>query len=393
MTEPILRLLPGKDRSIRRRHPWVYSGAVASVSGDPGPGDTVRVVGADGSFLGWGAFSGESQIRARLWSFDENDRVDEDFITQRLMNASARRNSLQQRSNAARLVFSESDLLPGVIADRYGSVVVLELTAAGADRWRNVLAAACASLDGVSCVYERSDAEVRKREGLALRTGTLVGSEPPERIEIVEDGLRYVVDVRTGHKTGFYLDQRENRLVVRQHADGRRVLNVFAYTGAFSVGAWAGGASDVTSIDSSAPALRIASENLRMNGFPDRRLTTADAFTELRRLRDLGERFDLVILDPPKLVGSKQQVERGSRAYKDLNWLALRLLNPDGVLITFSCSGAVSSELFQKIVADAAVDAERDVQIVERLDQATDHPVLLSVPETHYLKGLVGRVI
>jgi 23S rRNA (cytosine1962-C5)-methyltransferase len=289
-------------------------------------------------------------------------------------------------------VFAEADLLPGVIIDRYGSVVVLELTAAGADRWRDAIADACLSLEGVTSVYERSDADVRDREGLAQRTGLLRGEEPPERIEVHEDGAQFGVDVRSGHKTGFYLDQREARSAVRTLSPGRKVLNVFAYTGAFSVAAWQGGATSVTTVDSSGPALAIAAENLSANGFPTKSIVEADAFTELRRLRDIGATFDLVILDPPKLVHNKQQVERGSRAYKDLNWLGLRLLNPGGILVTFSCSGSVSAELHQKIVADAAVDAGREAQIIGRLHQASDHPVLLSFPESQYLKGLVCRV-
>jgi 23S rRNA (cytosine1962-C5)-methyltransferase len=352
----------------------------------------VRVVAANNSFLAWGAYSPSSQIAVRVWSFSESDVVDETFIASRVRSAAASRADLAARSNAARLVFAESDLLPGVIIDRYGSVAVLELTSAGADRWRDAIADACLSLDGITSVYERSDLEVRAHEGLQHRTGLLRGPEPPERVEVHEDGAGFVVDVRGGHKTGFYLDQRESRVAVRSLAAGRKVLNVFAYTGAFSVAAWQGGARKVTTVDSSGPALQIASENLAANGLPTAGIVEADAFAELRRLRDAGTTYDLVILDPPKLVHNRQQVDRGSRAYKDLNWLGLRLLNPGGVLVTFSCSGSVSPELHQKIVADAAVDAARDVQVIGRLHQASDHPVLLSVPETQYLKGLVCRV-
>ena len=388
-----VRLRAGKERSLRRRHPWVFSGAVERVEADPANGSTVRVVAADGAFLGWGAFSSESQIRVRMWSFDESHRVDGALIADRIVGAAARRSHLHHETNAMRLVFAESDLLPGVIIDRYDSVAVLELTSAGADFWRDAIADACMALDGIDTVFERSDADVREREGLPMRTGTVRGIEPPTRIEIHEGPSSYLVDVRAGHKTGFYLDQRESRRVLSRYVASQRVLNVFAYTGAFSVVAWAGGASTVTSVDSSSPALSIARENLRLNGYPDTQLITADAFAELRRRRDRGEQFDLVVLDPPKLVGSKQQVDRGARAYKDLNWLALRLLAPGGTLVTFSCSGGVTPDLFQKIVADAAINADREVQIVERLEQATDHPVLLSVPETQYLKGLVCRVL
>lgn len=289
-------------------------------------------------------------------------------------------------------MFAEADLLPGVIIDRYGPVVVVELTTAGADHWRDPIAEACLSLDGVTSVYERSDVDMREREGLSAQTGLLRGEEPPGRVSVHEDGAAFVVDVRGGHKTGFYLDQRESRSLVRSISHGNKVLNVFAYTGAFSVAAWQGGATKVTTVDSSGPALAIAAENLQANGFPTKSIVEADAFTELRRLRDTGATFDVVILDPPKLVHNKQQVERGSRAYKDLNWLGMRLLNPGGTLVTFSCSGSISTELHQKIVADAALDAGRDAQIVGRLNQASDHPVLLSFPEGQYLKGLVCRV-
>lgn len=392
MTPTVVRLRPGKDRSLRRHHPWVFAGAVESVRGNAEPGDTVRVVASDGSFLAWGAYSPSSQIVVRVWSFAESDLIDATFIAQRVTHAAASREDLARRTNAARLVFAESDLLPGVIVDRYDSVAVLELTSAGADHWRDAIADACLALDGVESVYERSDVEVRDREGLSVRSGLLRGVEPPDRISIHEDGASFHIDVRSGHKTGFYLDQRESRAAVRSLSSGRKVLNVFAYTGAFSVAAWQGGATKVTTVDSSGPALAIAAENLAANGYATGGIVEADAFAELRRLRDAGATYDLVILDPPKLVHNKAQVDRGSRAYKDLNWLGFRLLAPGGLLVTFSCSGSISPELHQKIVADAAVDAARDAQVIARLHQASDHPVLLSVPETQYLKGMVCRV-
>lgn len=390
-TTASLVLHPGKDRSLRRRHPWIFSGAVQRVQGAPSSGTTVRVQSSDGSFLAWAAFSPSSQIVARVWSFDETDRIDAGFIARRVGDAASMRSPLATRSSAARLVFAESDLLPGVIIDRYGEVAVLELTTTGADAWRDAIADACLTLEGITTVYERSDVDIREREGLGPRSGLLRGSEPDDRIEIHEDGARFVVDVRHGHKTGFYLDQRESRSVVRSLASGRRVLNVFAYTGGFSVAAWQGGARSVATVDSSGPSLGLAAENLRRNDLPETGIVEADAFTELRRLRDTGAQFDLVILDPPKLVHRQQQVDKGARAYKDLNWLGIRLLAPGGMLATFSCSGAVSPELHQKIVADAAVDAGRDMQIVGRLDQASDHPVLTSFPESRYLKGIVAR--
>jgi 23S rRNA (cytosine1962-C5)-methyltransferase len=390
-----VRLKPGKERSLRRRHPWVFSGAVGTVRGAPAPGDTVRVESADGTFLAWAAYSPASQIVARVWSFAEADVIDAAWIAGQIQRAANARADLANRTDAARLCFAESDGLPGVIVDRYGPVAVLELTTAGADRWRDAVAAVVAHLPGVQTVYERSDVEVREREGLGPRTGLLRGPEPPEppeTIAIREDGLRMGVDVRTGHKTGWYLDQRDARTTIRRLAEGRRVLNVFGYTGGFSVAAWAAGATAVTTVDSSGPALALAAANLTRNGFPTTGLVEADAFADLRRRRDAGEQFDLVILDPPKLVHRQHQVDRGARAYKDLNWLALRLLAPGGLLVTFSCSGLLSADLHQKIVADAALDAERDAQIIGRLHQAGDHPVLLSFPESQYLKGLICQV-
>jgi 23S rRNA (cytosine1962-C5)-methyltransferase len=374
----------------------VFSGAVARVSGDPDSGDTVAVRSADGELLGWAAFSPESQIRARMWTFDPDETVDETFIAGRVAGSWHRRSSLLSRTDGVRVVYAESDGLPGVVADRYDDVVVCELTSAGADRWRPVIAEALGDLDGVATVYERSDQAVRGREGLEPRTGLLVGAEPPG-IAVFHETLTkgrcsFGVDVRRGHKTGFYLDQRESRAVVAGLAADRRVLNLFSYTGAFSVVAYSGGAVDVVSVDSSRPSLTLAADNLRRNGCPDSGLVEADVFSELRRLRAEEQRFDLIIVDPPKLAHHDRHVDRATRAYKDLNLIALQLLEPGGILVTFSCSGAVSDELFQKVIFGAALDAGRDVWIQQPLHQASDHPVLLSFPEAAYLKGLVCSV-
>ncbi len=387
--EPTLTLRPGREKSVVRRHPWVFSGGVAKVSGDPAPGATVVVQSSDGHVLGRAAYSPQSQLAARLWTFDAVTVIDDAFIAARVAAAAARRSALAGRTDGVRLVFAESDGLPGVVADRFGPWVVLELTATGADRWRDVLADAFAALPGVQGVYERSDAAVRKKEGLGVRTGVLRGAEPPELVTITEDGRTYAVDVRRGHKTGFYLDQRDARAAVQARSTGGRVLDVFAYTGGFSVAAWAGGATDVVTVDSSGPSLAVAAENLRRNGHPTHGLCEADAFAELRARRDAGERFDLIVLDPPKLANGMAQVDKASRAYKDLNRVALGLLHPGGHLATFSCSGAVSDDLFQKIVFGAALDARRDAWIVQHFHQAEDHPVALTFPEAAYLKGLL----
>jgi 23S rRNA (cytosine1962-C5)-methyltransferase len=271
-------------------------------------------------------------------------------------------------------------------------VVVVQFTAAAAERWRPVIIATLAALDGVKSVFERSDIDVRRREALPMATGLLAGSEPAEQVEIVEHGCRYLVDVRRGHKTGFYLDQRDNRALVARGANGCRVLNLFCYTGGFSIAAIRGGAASVVSVDSSAPALELARQNAAANGSGDLEWVKADVFTYLRELRDNGETFDLIVLDPPKLASSAAQVQRATRGYKDLNWLAFRLLSAGGHLASFSCSGLVDSDLFTKVVAGAALDARREVALVHHLDQASDHPVSLSFPESAYLKGLWCRV-
>jgi 23S rRNA (cytosine1962-C5)-methyltransferase len=395
--EPSLVLAPGRERSVARRHPWIFRGAVASVSGEPGPGDTVAVVSARGRLLARAAYSPTSQIVARIWTWDEDERVDDALIAGRVQRAAAARADLATRTDACRLVFAESDGLPGVIADRYGPFVVVQLSSAGAERWRGAVAASLAGLPGVEGVYERSDLDVREREGLDPRAGALAGDEPPPLVTVSERAStgaapwRFDVDLRAGHKTGFYLDQRESRRVVSELAAGRRTLDLFSYSGGFSVAAAAGGASEVTSVDSSRRALELASANRERNGVGGP-VAEADVFSHLRLLRDRGERFGLIVLDPPKLAPTAAHVQRATRAYKDLNLLAIKLLRPGGVLVTFSCSGVVSEDLFQKVVFGAALDARRDVQIVGRLSQASDHPVLLSFREGAYLKGLVCRV-
>jgi 23S rRNA (cytosine1962-C5)-methyltransferase len=410
-------LHPGRERSVVRGHPWVFSGAIRRVEGAPDSGDTVAVRDAAGSLLGHAAYSPASQIRARMWTWadrrggEPGEAVTAELITARIHSHSrplpprgvaARSSSSRWGGDttdgvwgpreAGRLVFSEASGVPGLIADRYGSVVVCQLTSAGAERWRDVIADALFTVPGVTSVYERSDVDVRQREGLQPRTGLMRGFEPPDEVVIEENGALFAVDVRHGHKTGFYLDQRNARAAMAKWATGRRVLNVFSYTGSFSVIAALHGAASVTSIDSSATALAAATRNAELNGVDIGRLIEADAFGELRRLRDRAAQFDLIVLDPPKLANNERQLDKASRAYKDLNLLALKLLAPEGVLVTFSCSGAMTIDLFQKVVAGAALDARRNAQIIDRLHQPADHPVPLHFPEAEYLKGLVMRV-
>ena len=390
---PTLWLRPNRERSLKRLHPWVFSGAVARVDGSPGAGDTVLVKASDRAELGYAAYSPESQIRARMWTFDTSAPVDAALVRTRVTAAAARRAPLLAgHTDSARVVFSEADDVPGLIADQYGDTVVCQFTTAGAEAWREVLADALFSLPGVECVYERSDADVREREGLQPRVGLLRGREPSPDLVAHESGFRFAVDVAGGHKTGFYLDQRNARAEVARLAAGRRVLNVFSYTGAFSVIAAARGAASVTSIDSSGPALAVAARNGELNGVDVGELIEADAFTALRGLRDRAKQYDLICLDPPKLANSEAHVEKASRAYKDLNLLAVKLLAPGGVLLTWSCSGAMTMELFQKVVAGAALDARRTARIIGRLHQPSDHPVPLAFPEAEYLKGLVVEV-
>ena len=390
-----LILKPGREKSLLRRHPWIFSGAVARVQGDPVPGDSVAVRIAGGEFLAWASYSPASQIRARVWSWDEAERIDGDLLRARLRQALAARERLLSAgdSDAMRLAHGESDGLPGVIADRYGDVVVLQLLSAGAERWRGELADALRELTGCACVFERSDADVRALEGLPARSGVLHGELPAAGVQLREHGLRYGVDVAAGHKTGFYLDQRDNRKRIGELSQGRDVLNCFCYTGGFTLNALAGGAASVLSVDSSAEALARGRDNLRRNNLDAVRAEwqEADVFKHLRILRDQGRSFDLIVLDPPKFAPTAAFAEKAARGYKDINLLALKLLRPDGLLASFSCSGGVSADLFQKIVAGAALDAGVDASIVGRYTAAADHPVLLSFPEGDYLKGLLLR--
>ncbi len=386
-------LKPGRDKSLRLRHPWVFSGAIERVEGTPASGETVDVVAADGAWLARAAYSPSSQIRARVWTFDDTT-IDEAFFARGVANAVLLRvPMLDADHDACRIVHGEADGLPGIIADLYAGQVVLQCLSAGAERWRDTLAAALAEATGATGVYERSDAEVRVLEGLPQRTGTLIGAIN-ERLVIREDRLSYRVDVEHGQKTGFYLDQRDNRRLVRMHAGGRRVLNVFSYTGGFTLAALAGGAATVASLDSSAGALALARHNADHNpGLPAAPLAwiEADAFTELRAMRNRAEVFDLIVLDPPKFAPTAAHAERAARAYKDVNLLAFKLLAPGGLLATFSCSGGITAEFFQKIVAGAALDAQADAQILRRLGASADHPVALNFPEGDYLKGLLLR--
>jgi 23S rRNA (cytosine1962-C5)-methyltransferase len=385
-----LILKPGREKSLLRRHPWVFSGGAERLEGEVAAGDTVAIRSHAGRFLAWAAHSPQSQIRARVWSFDEAEPIDAAFFRARMAAAVTRRTALASVTDAVRLVHGEADGLPGVVCDRYAGVAVLQLSSAGAERWRDAIVEAVTTASGCEAAYERSDMEVRALEGLPARTGVLRGA-PADLVTITEHGIRYLVDIVHGQKTGFFLDQRANRDRIRALAAGRDMLNAFCYTGGFSLSAAAGGASSVLSIDSSAAALALGQENLALNGLDAVRADwlEADVFTALRELRNASRAFDLIVLDPPKFAPTAAHADRAARAYKDINLLALKLLRPGGLLATFSCSGGVSPELFQKIVAGAASDAGTDAVIRERFHADADHPVVLSFPEGEYLKGLL----
>ena len=388
-----LVLKPGREKSLRHRHPWIFSGAIERVEGSPQPGDAVAVTGPDGEPLAWAAWSPSSQIRARVWSFDASARIDEAFLAARLEAAVARRAPLlDEGHDACRLVHSESDGLPGLVVDRYGDTAVVQLLSAGAERWRDFWPGALAKAAGVRAVYERSDAEVRTLEGLAPRAGPMLG-DAPGLVRIREAGLAYEVDVVHGQKTGFFLDQRDNRALAARLAKGCEVLNAFCYTGGFTVAALAGAARRVVSVDTSEEALALGRRNVEANRLNPERAdwVAADVFEYLRKLRDQGRRFGLIVLDPPKFAPTERHVEKAARAYKDINLFAMKLLAPGGSLLTFSCSGAIGPELFQKIVAGAAADARADLLIERRLCASADHPVSIHFPEGEYLKGLLLR--
>jgi 23S rRNA (cytosine1962-C5)-methyltransferase len=386
-----IRLRPGKERSLLRRHPWVFDSAIARGGADAG--ETVRIESHDGTFLAWAAFSPASRIRARCWSFDAAQRIDPAFFEATVSAAVRARERFAIDSDGVRLVHGESDGLPGLIVDRYGDTLVAQFLSAGAQRWKSVLADALLRVTGLSRLYERSDTSSRALEGLPAESGWLRGEGPTERT-LREHGWRLGLDIATGHKTGYYLDQRDSRRLFADHVrrlGSRRVLNCYCYTGGFTVAALAGGAAEVTSIDSSGPALERARANVALNGFDAdaAEFLDADVNASLRRFAQEGRRYDAIVLDPPKLAPTAAHAERAARAYKDINRLAFGLLEPGGVLFTYSCSGGIGADLFHKIVASAAIDANVDGFVTHRLGGAPDHPMTLVFPEGEYLKGLV----
>lgn len=394
---PRLVLAKGREKSLLRRHPWIFSGAVARLEGQASPGETIDIIDSHGKWLARAAYSPASQICARVWSFDREETIDEAFFIRRLQQAQQWRSWLAQRDglDSYRLIAGESDGLPGITIDRFNRFLVLQLLSAGADFQRPLLISALQKLYPQCALYERSDVAVRKKEGLALTQGLLSGEEPPALLPIEEHGMKLLVDIKNGHKTGYYLDQRDSRFATRGYSKDKRVLNCFSYTGGFAISALMGDCRQVVSVDTSQEALDIARQNVELNqlDLSKAEFLRDDVFKLLRRYRDQGEKFDVIIMDPPKFVENKNQLSGACRGYKDINMLACQLLNPGGVLLTFSCSGLMTTDLFQKIVADAALDAGREMQFIEQFRQAADHPVSAAYPEGLYLKGFACRVI
>ena len=394
---PSVILKKSRDKILERKHPWIFSGAIEKIDGSPSNGETIQVYTSDKKLIGSGSFSRSSQIQVRMWSFNPEEIIDEDFFKRKISQAYLLRKKLIDLSitNAYRVINSENDGLPGLIVDRYSDFLVCQFLSAGAEYFKETLLEVLNDTFKPAGIYNKSDAAVREKEGLKPEKGLLRGKDPDELIEIIENNFKFLVNIKDGHKTGFYLDQRDNRKLVSEFSEGKNVLNCFSYTGGFSVYALASGANKITQVETSASAIELSNKNFELNNFKSSRVESinGDVFEVLRKFRDEGRSFDLIILDPPKFAESSSQILKASRGYKDINLLAIKLLNPGGVLFTFSCSGHITPDLFQKIVSGAALDSGREVKIIKHLAQSSDHPVSFNFPEGHYLKGLVCSVV
>lgn len=392
----VVILKKGKERLVHSKHPWIFSGAIEKIENVKQNGETVVIKSFDGKELALGAISLHSQIAVRIWSFDVGQKIDEDFFSKRIQSAIELRNKIidYNQTNVYRLINSESDLIPGLITDVYSDFVVCQFLSAGAEFWKDKIVEILKQKLKLKNIYERSDTDSRRKEKLEERTGILSGNEPPDLIEVIENNLKFLIDIKSGHKTGFYIDQRDNRKTLSEFAKDKAVLNCFSYTGGFSLYAQSSMAKSITNIDSSAAALNILSKNFSVNNYsPDKvKNIEGDVFQVLRKFRDERRTFDLIILDPPKFAESASQINKAARGYKDINLLAMKILTPGGFLFTFSCSGHITQELFRKIVDDAAIDSGRSVKFIKQLTQSADHPVLSSFTEGLYLKGLVCEV-
>ena len=390
---PSVTLKKTADSFIKRKHPWIFSGAIEKVEGNPSNGQTVQIFTSDKKLLGSGSFSTLSQIRIRVWSFDQEEKIDSEFFRRKISLANSLREKIidNSRTNAYRVINAESDGLPGLIVDRYADCLVCQFLSSGAEFNKKIIVEILDDIFKPIGIFERSDVEVRTKEGLQPGQGLLNGNVPAVLIEVQENGFKFLVDIKGGHKTGFYLDQRDNRKLVSGFSKGKNILNCFSYTGGFSVYALASGAEKITQIEASASAIDLSNKNFELNNLNSSLVENinGDVFEVLRKFRDERKSFDLIILDPPKFAESTSQIDKASRGYKDINLLAMKLLNPGGILFAFSCSGHISQDLFQKIVAGAALDSGREVKIIKQLTQSEDHPIALNFPEGLYLKGLV----
>ncbi len=395
---PAIYLVKGREKSLRRKHPWVFSRGINKVEGEPSLGETVDVFTHDRKWLAKAAYSPNSQIRARVWSFEKQE-INKAFFVKRIQDAQLLREDIIERDGLTgyRLIAAESDGLPGITIDKYQDYLVCQLLSAGSEFHKQTLVEALLEVFPDCNIYERSDVAVRKKEGLEEVTGVLHGEEPPKSVVIEENGVKISVDIVGGHKTGFYLDQRDSRQQAMKYVKNKEVLNCFSYTGGFGLYALKGGAKRVINADVSQPALDTAKFNAELNEFDISKkravFLNADVFKLLREYRDQGTKFDVVIMDPPKFVSSKNNLTSGANGYKDINMLAMQILKPGGTLLTYSCSGLMSADLFQKVIADAAVDSGRQVKFIERFEQAADHPTDSAYPEGFYLKGFACKVL
>ena len=391
-----VHLKSGRDKSVKRKHPWIFSGAIDHIKGNVSQGETVEVISSSGQKIGKGAYSPDSQIRIRMWTFNLDEEINSTFFQKKISAAYTLRQELfNNQTNAYRIINAENDGLPGVIVDRYDDYLSCQFLSAGAEYWKEEIVSYLIEFIKPKSVYERSDSDVRIKEGLTPKTELLYGEEPPDQIEIIEKKLKFLVDIKNGHKTGFYLDQRDNRLLLSSFVKDKSILNCFSYTGGFSVYALQSNAEKVVNIDSSSSALELLSKNVALNNLDISRNENIndDVFKVLRKFRDEGKSFDVIILDPPKFAESVSQIQQASRGYKDINLLAIKLLNRRGTLFTFSCSGHITTDLFHKIISDAALDSKRDMRIIKQMTQSADHTVALNFPEGLYLKGLVLKTI
>ncbi|PPK99202.1 23S rRNA (cytosine1962-C5)-methyltransferase [Parapedobacter indicus] len=392
-----IKLKKGKAKAAHQRHPWIFSGAVVDDGEGPQNGEVVQVVDHLDGFVAYGLYNGQSRVAVRLIEWDSDRRPDEEWWRVRIQRAVETRQPLLRSSdtNTVRLIFAEADFLPGLIVDKYADFLSVQIHAAGAEKVKHVITDELNRLLRPLGIYERSDANARMHEGLPAANGVLCGDTPPEWLEIRENGIRYEVNIAAGQKSGFYCDQRDNRLFTARYAAGKRVLDCFCYSGGFSLNAFANGAASVVSVDSSALAMETLKRNVTLNGFDESKhvAVQADVNKQLRVFSDSGQRFDMIVLDPPKYAPSRSGLEKAARAYKDLNRRGLLLLERGGLLATFSCSAAMDVGTFKQVLAWAALDAGKEIQFVRQFTQPEDHPVRASFPEGEYLKGLLCRVV